>query len=249
MSWFNHFSTHCLPRLPSQCAICRGWGEQRVCSACVTRFTSLEPRCLRCAHKVPASVQVCGACTIKPPAFTRTLSAVDYTFPWDKLVLQLKFNAGLDLVSTLANLVWQAHRADTNCIRPDYLLPVPLHPARLRERGFNQAWELCKHLSKKMGIPTSSRLLHRTKDSPHQLAHTPAQRSSNVHKAFTVAPQKQALLQGRTIALVDDVITTGATATEISKVLLDYGAARVDVWTVARTPRPGTTSFVVKRPA
>jgi ComF family protein len=249
MRWIKEFSTYCLPHLPSQCAVCRGWGEQRVCTACVTRFTSLEPRCLRCAHKIPASVQVCGACTTKPPAFTRTLSAVDYTFPWDNLVLQLKFNAGLDLVNILASLVWRAHQADANITRPDYFLPVPLHPARLRERGFNQAWELCKYLSKNMNIPASSQLLHRIKDSPHQLAHSPSQRLTNVRNAFAVTPQKKVLLQGRTIALVDDVITTGATATEISKLLLDHGATRVDVWTVARTPRPGTASFISNRPA
>ena len=118
------------------------------------------------------------------------------------------------------------------------LLPVPLSGKRLRERGYNQAWELARRLGRALHCPADARLLLRVKDSPHQLALPPAQRAANVRGAFAVEPRRISELRGREVALIDDVMTTGATAAEIVRVLLQAGAARVQVWVLARTPRP-----------
>jgi ComF family protein len=231
-----------LPRLPaflpSQCAVCHGWGEQRVCATCLHRFVPPRPRCRRCALAVPPGVTVCGTCLTAPPPFDRALAAVDYQHPWSTLILQLKFNAGLELASVLATLLAEAALSRPGPL-PDLLLPVPLSPARLRERGFNQAWELARRLGPALPVPASAGVLHRVADTPHQLAFPVERRAANVSGAFAVAGAHRAAVAGRCVALVDDVMTTGATAAEAARVLKRAGAARVEVWALARTPRPG----------
>jgi ComF family protein len=170
---------------------------------------------------------------VSPPPFQHAVAAVDYTFPWDRLLLGLKFHGALDLTGTLATSL-QAAVARSGHPPVDLLLPVPLSPARLRERGFNQAWELARRL----GPPADPSLLLRIKDTPHQIALPEARRATNVRGAFAVEPRRRQAVAGRHVAVVDDVMTTGATAHEITAVLQAAGAASVQVWVVARTPRP-----------
>ncbi len=226
-------------RLPSLCAVCRGWGVQRVCGDCVQRFAPEVARCRRCALPVPAGAEVCGACLTDPPPFARTLAAVAYGHPWDGLITRFKFHAALDLAPALTQRLLTAfRRADT--APPTWLLPVPLSDARLRERGYNQAWELARRLGDSLRCPTDARLLLRVKDTPHQLAFPPEKRSGNVRAAFAVEPRRIDELRGRSVTLVDDVMTTGATAAEASRTLLQAGASEVSVWVVARTSRNDT---------
>ena len=225
-------------RLPSLCAVCHAWGRQRICVDCVDRFASATPRCRRCALQVPEGVEVCGACLREPPPYAATLAAVDYAHPWDGLVGRFKFHAGLDLTTALVHRMLCACAAAGWPV-PSLLLPVPLSNARLRERGYNQAWELARRLARSLGCPIDQRLLLRVKDTPHQLAFPPEQRAGNVRAAFAVEPDRRAALRGRSVTVVDDVMTTGATAAEIARVLLQAGAAEVRIWVVARTPRPG----------
>jgi ComF family protein len=121
---------------------------------------------------------------------------------------------------------------------PDMLLPVPLAAARLRERGYNQAWEITRRLGRTLRCPAEPHLLLRLRDTPHQLAFPLHRRAANVRGAFAVEPTRLAEVRGRHIALVDDVMTTGATAEEIARALKQAGAAAVAVWVVARTPAP-----------
>jgi ComF family protein len=225
-------------RLPSLCAVCRGWGAHRVCGDCVQRFALVVPRCLRCGLQVPAGVVACGACLIEPPPFTRTVAAVDYGHPWDALITQLKFHAALDLVQALADRMLDAVQANA-LPAPDLLVPMPLSDARLRERGYNQAWELTKRLDGRLRCGTDAHLFLRVKNTPHQLAFPPNERADNVHAAFAVEPRRTSEIRGRRIALIDDVMTTGATAAEAARTLLRAGATEVQVWVVARTPLPG----------
>ena len=227
-----------LARLPSLCAVCHGWGRQRVCATCVARFAPAQPRCRRCALRVPPGVAVCGACLADPPPFESTLAAVNYAYPWDGLITRFKFHAALDLAPALAQqLLDAAHAGDM--LAPTLMLPVPLSVERLRERGCNQAWELVRHLGRQLRSRTDAALLLRVRDTPHQLALALDERAANVRAAFAVEPRRAPELRGQTVTLVDDVMTTGATAAEISRVLLSAGAAQVQVWVVARTPRPG----------
>jgi len=227
-----------LRHLPSQCAVCRGWGTQRLCAACVGLYAGPRPRCERCALAVPSGVRVCGDCVLHPPPFERALAAVDYDHPWDRLITQFKFNAALDLAAVLAQRLVEAQRAGA-AASPELLLPVPLSAERLSARGFNQAWELARRVARTLQCATDAQLLLRLKDTPQQLALPSARRAANVRGAFAVEPRRLHALRDRRVAVVDDVMTSGATAAEVARTLLEAGAASVQIWVVARTPRPG----------
>ena len=122
---------------------------------------------------------------------------------------------------------------------PDLVLPVPLAPARLRERGYNQAWELARRGARRLAVSAEPQLLLRIRESAHQLALPPAARAGNVRGAFAVEPRRRAEVAGRRSAVVDDVMTTGSPAAELAQVLKEAGATAVEVWVVARTPGPG----------
>ncbi len=180
---------------------------------------------------------MCGACVHQPPPFTCSIAAVDYAFPWSGLVAAFKFHAALDLANALAGLLTDAVRA-SDAARPSLLLPVPLSAQRLSERGMNQAWELARRVGASLGIQARADVLRRLMDTPH-LADLPrAQRAARIRGAFGVAPGQTGRLRGRCVALIDDVMTSGATATEATRVLLAGGAAEVAIWVVARTPAP-----------
>ena len=227
-----------LARWPSLCAICRGWGRGRVCADCLGRFATAVARCRRCALPVPAGVQACGACLVAPPPFDASLACVDYGAPWDRLIASFKFHQALDLGAVFASRIAAAAALSAEPL-PDVVLPVPLGPLRLRERGYNQAWELARRVAGRLGLEAQPRLLLRLRETAHQLALPPAARAGNVRAAFAVEPGRRGELAGRRVALVDDVMTTASTVAEISRVLAQAGASHVAVWVFARTPRPG----------
>jgi len=224
--------------LPSLCAVCRGWGVQRLCTECETRHAAPVPRCERCALQVPAGQPVCGACIAHPPPQDATVAALAYGHPWDGWMRDFKFHGALDLAPALSRLMADALQRAAAPL-PDLLLPLPLSEARLRERGYNQAWELTRRLARRLGCRADAHLLLRIRDTPHQLALPRDERGANVRGAFAVEPRRRAEMTGRHVALVDDVMTTGATVAEAARVLKQAGAARVSVWVAARTPRPG----------
>jgi ComF family protein len=194
-------------------------------------------RCRRCGLKTPAGFDECGACLIDPPPFERTIVAVDYGYPWDGLVTRFKFRDALDLTNALAHRMLEAIASDRYAA-PELLLPMPLSDSRLKERGYNQAWELARRLAKALHCRVDANLLLRVRHTPHQLALHPEQRAANVRGAFAVEPRRLADVRGRRVTLVDDVMTTGATAAEAARTLLRAGASEVHLWVVARTPRP-----------
>jgi len=220
-----------LGSLPGQCSICRDWGRGALCDACRQRFAAPRPRCERCAIAVPPGQPVCGECLREPPPFERTIAALDYGAPWSALIARFKFQGGVELAPVLSGLLREAVRGQPP---PELLLPAPLSDARLRERGFNQSWEIARRL----GPPADARLLLRIRDTPHQVDLPLDRRASNVHSAFAVEPLRRAEIAGRSVVLVDDVITTGATAAEMARTLLQAGASSVRLWVLARTPRP-----------
>ena len=226
--------------LPTLCAVCRGWSASRLCTDCLASHAAWRPRCRFCAIAVPAGASTCGACLHHAPPFAHALAAVDYAFPWSGLIAAFKFRAALDLAPALADLLADAARADS-LPRPSLLLPVPLSAERLAERGMNQAWELARRVGRSLQIEARADVLRRLVDTPH-LADLPRdQRAARIRGAFGIAPPNAALLRGRSAALVDDVMTSGATAAEAARVLLAAGASEVRVWVVARTPAPDDT--------
>jgi ComF family protein len=221
--------------LPTQCAVCRGWSARRVCADCLQRHAQARPRCTGCAIAVPQGVPRCGQCITAPLPFSHAVAAVDYAFPWSGLVTAFKFNAALDLAPALSGMLADAVRASA-APPPQWVTPVPLGRDRLAERGMNQAWELARRVAKRLRLRSHAALLARRFETP-QLADLPrAERAQAIRGAFALSPGASSALRGQDVALVDDVMTTGATAAEAARTLLDGGAATVQMWVLARTP-------------
>jgi ComF family protein len=233
-----HLSTHAL--LPCSCALCGELAPDPVCAPCTLRYAGASgPRCPRCANLLApheAAGQACGACIADEPAFDATLAAVDYAAPLDGLVLGLKFGARLPLAPWFAHLLRDAVLAQPGWPLPDLLCPVPLGPRRLGERGFNQALEIARPLGRTIGVAVQPRLATRVLDTAAQSGVTPRERARNIRGAFAVAPEMTALIEGRHVGVVDDVMTSGHTLNELAATLKAAGAARVSNLVFARTP-------------
>jgi len=204
------------------CFVCRGATESVLCTQCAAELPRLErPLCPRCALESPGGV-ICGRCLTQSPAYDATHAALAYDFPADALVQALKFRSELALAPLLAGLLADKVRGD----RVDHVVPVPLSAPRLRHRGYNQAVEIARHLGK-----VDIGLCERTRDAPPQMELPHAERQRNVRGAFRCT---RALIGAR-VAVVDDVMTTGATLDEMARTLKAAGAVHVVNWVVART--------------
>ena len=181
----------------------------------------------------------CGACLRGDDLLEHTVAAVRYDFPWDGLISRFKFRGATDLAGPLARLLADAavrQQALHGIPRPEWLVPVPLTAERLRERGYNQAWELARRVSRQVGIPTAPGLLARVVGGPHQADLPRARRLRQVEGAYAPTPAGLQALRGCRVAVIDDVMTTGATARELARTLRRAGASAVQVWVLARTP-------------
>jgi len=217
--------------LPPRCLLCQqpGADNHDLCTACAASL-SPYPACRQCALPLPEAAPACGRCLRRPPPYTHTLALGLYRFPLDRLLPRFKFHADLAAGRELARrLAAAAQHAE----RPQALLPVPLHPQRLRERGYNQALELARPLARALDLPLLRDALQRQRATAAQAQLSAGARRRNVRGAFAVSPN--APLPAH-VALVDDVMTTGATLAECSRVLLRAGVQRVDLWVVARAP-------------
>jgi ComF family protein len=197
-----------------------------------------EAHCVQCAIPLKPNECIssttenilCARCLMQPPAFTHTLAACTYDAPLERWISSFKFHHQLHHMPLLAEL-W-LHRCGTQAQehRPDCIFPVPLHNRRLRWRGFNQALLLGKFISKAIDCPLETDLCLRTQPTPTQRLLTAGKRRKNLTQAFSV----QKSVNGLHIALMDDVITTGATGHAVAKALLEAGAKQVDLWGIAR---------------
>lgn len=210
-----------------------------ICTSCEAELPWLGGHCLVCALPLPAQGLICGACLQRPPSFQRVEAPWRYAFPIDSLINRFKHQAKWPLGRLLAELLSQhlQHAFDEGLPRPDLLLPVPLADKRQRQRGFNQAGMLAQWLSARLHLPLQPHWLLRLLDTPAQQQLDAASRKRNLRRAFALAPDSQ--VTGLHLALVDDVLTTGATAESLARLLKEAGAARVDVYCLARTPKPG----------
>ena len=235
----KHLSGQLGWRLPRPCAVCGDWAASGLCGHCEARFVQQQPsRCPTCALAQPAGL-VCGACLREPPPSVRCIALADFSFPWDRLIAQFKFQAQPERARLLAQALHQAVlRAGQPGAAVHRVLPVPLSAARLAERGYNQAWELARRVAALQGVRAQAHWLQRLRDTPHQVGLSRAGRQRNLLDAMWVTPAGAAGLAGRSVALVDDVMTTGVTVAAASQALLAAGAASVQVWVLARTPSP-----------
>jgi ComF family protein len=220
--------------LPGWCLLCgaasSGGTGLDLCDGCRQSLPRNQTACARCAQPL-ARPGICGRCQRQPPPFAGSLAPWVYGPPLDELVLRLKGPAGMAPARTLGRLL-AAELRTLNLPAPDLLIPVPLHRDRLRQRGFNQAALLARQLSAGLDIPWYPNLLRKTRESADQRGLNRQQRQRNLRGCFTCRP----LPADCHVALVDDVITTGATAWEASRALQAAGAAQVEVWSIARTP-------------
>lgn len=199
-----------------------------LCSPCLNDLPWLsESRCPQCALPT-ANGRICGSCLKHPPAFDRTHSFLAYDFPVDKLIQAFKYGQRLEIASALAG-VWLGRSVPPRL--PELLVPVPLHPARLRERGFNQALELGKALARRIRLPLIPDACQRIRDTPPQASLPLKERHRNLRGAFSANPDR---LAGRHIAIIDDVMTSGSSLNELAATLKKAGAAEVDCWVMAR---------------
>ncbi len=228
--------------LPGTCQVCGAWPSSAVCEACAARFQDEGPRCSGCAQRVPAEAPLCGACLTRPVPATlhACAAAVDYAYPWDGLIARFTFRQAPGWAGPFARRMLLAPQAARLLMQGDLLAPVPLTPARLAERGYNQAWELVKALRRASAparpVPALADALVRLAETPDQHSLPREQRLRNLQGVFATHPLHAARLKALHVLLVDDVTTTGATLHAAAQALLQAGAARVSALVFARTP-------------
>lgn len=218
-------------RLPAQpCQLCGAQSRDGLCcKSCRADLPRLDRAntCPLCARPVPGG-DICGHCLRHPPAFDRTVAAFAYRFPLDQLVKALKFREHLILAHFLADALAECIQHDA-----DAVLALPLHPSRLRSRGFNQSQLLAARIARRLELPLLSASVQRVRDTPPQSSLPWPARRKNMRSAFTVT--HAADLRGKHIAIVDDVMTSGASLDTLARVLKQAGAREVSAWVVART--------------
>jgi ComF family protein len=227
--------------LPPHCAACdeRVATAGQLCAACfaATRFIA-EPCCARCgvAFAVAALGPVCAACEADPPLFRQARGALTYDAQGRRLILPLKHADRPELAAVLAP---RMARAGAGLLaRADVLVPVPLHRRRLFVRRYNQAGLLALALGQSAQRPVALDALVRVKATASLGDRSAAERAAEVTEAFAVRPDRVPLLAGKSVLLIDDVMTSGATANACTSVLLAAGATAVDVLVAARVPPP-----------
>jgi ComF family protein len=203
------------------------------------------PRCLLCGQPAGSGGPACSGCLADLPwleaplptlaGFAEVRSAFTYEYPVDRLIAAAKFGRQVPVARGLGQLLaWRMPRMPAP---PDAVVPVPLHWRREAERGFNQAEEIARSLCQERGWPLRPNLCRRVRQTPEQSALGAALRRDNLRGAFALADARAAA-RCRHVLLIDDVLTTGATAEAVASVLLAGGVSRLSLWTVAHTPSP-----------
>ncbi|WP_439405883.1 ComF family protein [Legionella bozemanae] len=217
-------------RLYSICVLCNQFHHSKmaICTPCIEFMTRLGPACRYCAYPLPDTyLLVCGRCIKKTPYFDRTL--INYVFeePLRNLLHQFKYHNGLYLGSFLSELM--SHSLPKNENMPQCLIPVPMHPQRIKLRGFNQAAVLVRLLAKKLQLPYDLTSCQKILNTEPQASLDGEQRQKNLRHAFKVKK-----IPWHHVAIVDDLLTTGSTANELARALKKSGVKKVDVWCCAR---------------
>lgn len=201
-------------------------GGALLCAACAGDLPRLPAsRCASCALPIPHGA-VCGACLKHPPRYDSVSAVFAYAFPVDALVQAFKYDGNLALGAFFGEALAHALTEHADCI-----VPMPLAPQRVRERGFNQSLEIARHTSRLTGIPLLAAACRKVVETRPQAELPWKERAKNVRGAFVC----DADLDGKKVAVIDDVMTTGATLDELAKNLRLAGAARISGWIVART--------------
>jgi ComF family protein len=257
--WLEHIQQVILP---ASCILCGARGQPPgldLCAGCAADLSPNASACALCASAVAGGMAdtagmpqdqrihwvapvdattsscgplrlVCGRCLRKPPAFDAAYVPYLYGYPTDRLIHAFKYQGALSFGRVLGTLLALQLRGARTGPKPQALIPVPLHPARHRERGFNQAHELARPIARLLDLPIEDRLCRRVRNTADQTELLAGERRKNVRRAFAVAARP---LPAH-VAIVDDVLTTGSTTTELARTLKRAGVKTVEVWAVAR---------------
>jgi ComF family protein len=219
---------------PASCVLCGKPGDdgRELCAECLVDLPYNPHACQRCAIPLPGPFALCGQCQTTTPPYDAAISIFRYDYPLDHLIQRLKFNAKLHLATLLGELMAEHlhHAAGT---LPELLIPVPLHTARLRERGFNQALELARPIARALQRPLDYRSCVRLRATQAQSLLPAKEKRANVKNAFGVVRP----IEARHVAIIDDVMTTGHTVQELAGIVRKAGVERIDVWVLARAAR------------
>lgn len=231
-NWLKNIQTQLYPAV---CTLCgdRGMQELDLCAPCRDKLPRNLHPCRRCAMQLPTgnNSDLCGRCSKHAPLFQSLYAPFLYQTPVDRLIQSFKFQQRLPNGRLLGKLLAE-YLIEQNYKTPQLILPVPLHKQQLRERGFNQSAELARQLASELGLDWSTRLLHKARHTQPQHGLSRQHRMQNLKRCFQFQ-NSRALTH---VAIVDDVVTTGSTANEITRTLNEQGVEYVQVWALARTP-------------
>ena len=217
--------------LPSICPLCLGRAENEgLCVSCQRALPKLPSHCQICATPLPQNALLCGACISKKPFFNRVYAAFPYTAPINRLICGIKYAGYHSDIRPLTLFAIERFK-HRKLIAPDCFIPVPLHPTRLRTRGFNQALEIARFFARHFNTPLDWHCIGKPDNRQPQTALHARARQQNARGAYTLHHVPCA----NRVVIVDDVITTGATANEIARLLRSAGIRHIEVWVLART--------------
>lgn len=232
--WMNRFL---FTLFPGKCIICKASTNRHLdlCAGCQRGLPYTKNPCWQCGLEMAISNDICTACLATPPPYSHCFSLLRYEPPVDILISRFKTGHKLAVGRVLSILLARAYQRH-HIVAPQCWIPVPLHRRTLRSRGFNQALEIAQVLTEFTRIPTQGKVARRVINTQAQKQLDAAARRSNIENAFELNPDLKMDLSGQNVAIVDDVVTTAATVSELTHTLLARGASDVQVVCLARTP-------------
>jgi len=216
--------------------LCPGCGHnldnlQVFCEICLQKLNRINHPCTLCGNENRNADQVCAACLYDPPRWQHLIAPLQYQGLTRELLMRFKFSESLELANSVIKTTIDSFVAQTP--RPEVLIPVPLHRQRLMQRGYNQAFEIAKLLSRELAIPVDTKCLQRIRPTQAQAGLSAYKRQKNILKAFKASNQDDY----QHVAVIDDIVTTGSTANEVTKTLHRVGIEFVEIWGLARVAK------------
>jgi ComF family protein len=226
--------------LPTSCIGCQEFQAATICQKCRKRLKESQlKRCAQCAIPIASNEKglMCLDCLRKKPSYDTTLCLDSYGGFLTEAIHSYKYQHQIAIAHGLLDAWLEVHPRELRGNQEvDWILPIPMSQQKLHQRGFNQSWELCKLFSKKLKIKNNWKVLNRSHLDGDQVFASKQERVQRLNNVFSINPKKIGLIKNKKIALIDDVMTTGATLSVVAQLLKDFGAQSVHNWVILRTP-------------